>query len=77
MNNLKNIKKLAKVIRELHRCNKLSRWQRFTNKIRVFFKYKPIENVVLDPERRKVLEKKVAKITKRINESKNNTTLNN
>lgn len=67
MNKIKTIVRIVDVIEELHEYNKLSRYQRFLNFWRKLFKMKPIENIVINPERRRVLERRVARLKRHLN----------
>ncbi len=69
---MNGIIEMVKVIEELRSYNKLSLWQKIQNRFRPWFKLKPIENIVINPEREKVLKKRIAKLKKRIDGTKKN-----
>lgn len=75
MDKLKGVKKIVDIIDELHKYNHPTRWMRFLNWFRVRFKMAPLERLVIDPRREKVLKRRVIRIKKKMygtNQENNN-----
>lgn len=63
MNKIKLLNEIVDVIHELKQHNKLSWSQKFLN----LFRKRPIENIVLNKEREKVLHRRVVRLKRRLN----------
>lgn len=66
-NKIKSVNRIIDVIEELHGYNKPTLWMRFLNFWRKLFKKKPLENIVINEERKRVLERRVRRLKKKIN----------
>lgn len=72
---IKAVKKLVELADELGEYNQLTRWQRIKNWFLIKLGKRLIENLVIDPKRRKILEKRAGKLQKRIYGKTNNRTI--